>query len=288
MAGPLLSRCLLVGSSQKLVLTAGLHGWRSILGDWLGGRSPRTAWHAQRSSCAQGQLIRLQPLNQVLRVEALSLWGPCGCVSSLEIPVAVALRKCVSSSANLLRRFCVLKRCAAVRMCLELDEPSATPELLARMAANPLRRVRASKRSVRRRANVSRSQRNLRGDRECQSALAEAPHECLGRGEPFEELRASKRSRCGVAWMCFALGKPFALFDLGAVSPLGNSCVSRHATVPRLEVVCLEPEEFPDALLGFFRKRVFGLCALLLRFESRSCSTDSFLVFSCKLCRCFY
>ena len=143
-----------------------------------------------------------------------TLCGDRACRSAL----AVAPRECVLSSANPLRRLCVSKRsrCGAVRMCLELGEPSA-------------KIVRVEALSLWRRANVSRAQRTLCGDRACRSVLAVAPRECvLSSANPLRRLCVSKRSRCGAVRMCLELGELSAkIVRVEALSLCRRANVSR-------------------------------------------------------------
>ena len=153
---------------------------------------------SKRSRCGAVRICleRGEPSAEIVRVEALSLWrranlswsrrtlcGDPACRSAL----AVAPCEFILSAANPLRRSCVSKRsrCGAVRICLDLGEPSA--EIL---------RVEAL--SLWRRANLSWSRRALCGDRACRIALAVAP--CASVLSPMNPLRrscVSKRSRCG-------------------------------------------------------------------------------------------
>ena len=149
------------------------------------------------------------PSAEIVRVEALSLWrranlswpwrtlcGDRACRSAL----AVAPCEFVLSAANPLRRSCVSKRsrCGAVRICLDLGEPSA--EI-----------VRVEALSLWRRANLSWPWRTLCGDRACRSALAVAPCEfVLSAANPLRRSCVSKRSRCGAVRICLDLGEPSA------------------------------------------------------------------------------
>ena len=93
---------------------------------------------SKRSRCGAVRICleRGEPSAEIVRVEALSLWrranlswsrrtlcGDPACRSAL----AVAPCEFILSAANPLRRSCVSKRsrCGAVRICLDLGEPSA-------------------------------------------------------------------------------------------------------------------------------------------------------------------
>ena len=128
-----------------------------------------------------------------LRRSCVSKRSRCGAAlgePSAEIgALAVAPCEFVLSSANPMRRLCVSKRsrCGAVRICLELGEPSA--EIVRVEVLSLWRRmchelgepsaeiVRVEALSPWRRANVSCTRRTLCGDRVCRSALALAPFE---------------------------------------------------------------------------------------------------------------
>ena len=152
---------------------------------------------SKRSRCGAVRICleRGEPSAEIARVEALSLWrranlswsrrtlcGDPACRSAL----AVAPCEFILSAANPLRRSCVSKRsrCGAVRICLDLGEPSA--EIL---------RVEAL--SLWRRANLSWSRRALCGDRACRIALAVAP--CASVLSPMNPLRRSCVCRSSLA-----------------------------------------------------------------------------------------
>ena len=173
---------------------------------------------SKRSRCGAVRICleRGEPSAEIVRVEALSLWRRanlswsrrtlCG-DRARRSALAVAPCEFVLSAANPLRRSCVSKRsrCGAVRICLDLGEPSA--EIL---------RVEAL--SLWCRANLSWSRRALCGDRACRIALAVAP--CTSVLSPMNPLRrscVSKRSRCGAVrfscsrnglWSCLVVCAP--------------------------------------------------------------------------------
>ena len=150
-----------------------------------------------------------EPSAEIVRVEALSLWrratlscprrtlcGDCACPS----PLTVAPCEFVLTSANPLRRAYVSKRsrCGAVRICLDLGEPSA--EI-----------VRVEALSLWHRASLCWPRRPLCGDCACRSALTVAPCEfVLTSANPMRRSCVSKRSRCGAVRICPDLGEPSA------------------------------------------------------------------------------
>ena len=122
--------------------------------------------------------------------------GDRACRSAL----AVAPCDFVLTPANPLRRLCVSKRshCGAVRICLDLGEPSA--EI-----------VRVEALSLWRRANLFWPRRTLCGDCACRSALTVAPSEfVLTSANPMRRSCVSKRSRCGAVRICPDPGEPSA------------------------------------------------------------------------------
>ena len=114
------------------------------------------------------------------------------------------VRKRCETKVNALRRSCVPKssRCGAVRICLELGEPSAE-----------IARVEAL--SLWRRANASCSRRTLCGDLACRSALA-VPcsifcfHQCV-----------TYRSYCSAALAPFLLPLTVSIAHSSTLMPRG-------------------------------------------------------------------
>ena len=123
-------------------------------------------------------------------------------------------------------------RCGAVRICLDLGEPSA--EI-----------VRVEALSLWRRANLFWPRRTLCGDCACRSALTVAPCEfVLTSANPMRRSCVSKRSRCGAVRICPDPGEPSA--EIVRVEALSlwrhanlSACVSKRSRCGAVRI-CLD------------------------------------------------